>query len=661
MASNTLNSKPVLYNSIPDQKKVYANQLTTQEWNDIINILKTQSNVNAAYIERLHNWLVGENVNISIDSELPFVEHTINELSLLAERVSNNKSSITNLDTNKADKKDLNNYVPKVEGKGLSSNDYTTDEKNKLAGLENYDDTELKNELNKKVYKDNLKTINGESIVGEGDIEVKSADVDLSNYYDIPTANALLERKEDKANLKALAYKDSLDKTDVGLGNVRNVESYSKTETDEKITDVVEIAEGKTNSYVVNYTNNAIFNSQEEYVIVDKSSFPITDIALKSINFEDLKYGDIIYITNTDVPDRWVGYIGEDFISFYKMETSKVNLNDYHTKTEISDLVNEYDLQLKTDIAEDYYNKTEIDSKNNFVFIYLGNIGVVTSGGTLTDAQYEIVNSTEKCTILYYQKNNNKTYQYFIRGTFLDMNPDSMFFYPLSRSSSDVRYIEVNSFKKWSFQNLDNVFKINNKTGVVTLTANDVGAYSKTETDALLPKTIDLTNLELTLGETYNFPDGITYEDFENANAVSIFSETGTMILPKVAVVSYEGSNAIMFSISTPTVSYNIIVDKELNQFTFSETTGFNVSEFFYWDDNHNVQVTGTTNEGDYTYHLQNLRIKLNGINYDTFTEETENRELDLDTAIDNKIASAINNTLNTELAKINKAIEEDY
>lgn len=33
---------------------------------------------------------------------------------------------------------DLSNYVQKVSGKGLSTNDYTTAEKNKLAGLSNY-------------------------------------------------------------------------------------------------------------------------------------------------------------------------------------------------------------------------------------------------------------------------------------------------------------------------------------------------------------------------------------------------------------------------------------------------------------------------------------------------------------------------------------------
>ena len=38
---------------------------------------------------------------------------------------------------------DISNLVEKENGKGLSSNDYTTEEKNKLAGLENYNDTQI--------------------------------------------------------------------------------------------------------------------------------------------------------------------------------------------------------------------------------------------------------------------------------------------------------------------------------------------------------------------------------------------------------------------------------------------------------------------------------------------------------------------------------------
>lgn len=269
-------------------------------------------------------------------------------LSLIDENTTPLNESWSKLEFTKFVKlEELDNYVPKEEGKGLSSNDYTNEEKAKVS---------------KSVAEDDLKTINGESIVGSGNIEVKGADVDLSNYYDIPTSNALLERKEDKFNLKALAYKDSLSKSDVGLGNVRNVESYSKTETDEKITDVIEIAEGKTKTFVVSTESNIKFKSNTDQVNLDISANPIVDISGKTINIDDIKVGDIFYVLEKEVADRWVSSITGNIIQLPKMETSKVDLNNYPTKTEISDLVNEYDAQLKNDIAEDYYNKTETDT-----------------------------------------------------------------------------------------------------------------------------------------------------------------------------------------------------------------------------------------------------------------------------------------------------------
>ena len=46
-----------------------------------------------------------------------------------------------------ASKTELNSKVDKVSGKGLSTNDYTTSEKTKLAGLVNYDDTAIKKQI----------------------------------------------------------------------------------------------------------------------------------------------------------------------------------------------------------------------------------------------------------------------------------------------------------------------------------------------------------------------------------------------------------------------------------------------------------------------------------------------------------------------------------
>lgn len=53
---------------------------------------------------------------------------------------------------------DITGKVDKEVGKGLSTNDYTTTEKTKLAGLENYDDTEIRAYINNKVDKTELPT-----------------------------------------------------------------------------------------------------------------------------------------------------------------------------------------------------------------------------------------------------------------------------------------------------------------------------------------------------------------------------------------------------------------------------------------------------------------------------------------------------------------------
>ena len=52
--------------------------------------------------------------------------------------------------------KALAEKVDKEEGKGLSTNDYTDQEKEKLAGLSNYDDTQVREELARKASKQEL-------------------------------------------------------------------------------------------------------------------------------------------------------------------------------------------------------------------------------------------------------------------------------------------------------------------------------------------------------------------------------------------------------------------------------------------------------------------------------------------------------------------------
>lgn len=73
----------------------------------------------------------------------------ISDWALAASKPTYYYSDIVNAPSmsNYATKLDLDGKVDKVAGKGLSTNDYTTTEKNKLASLENYDDTDIKGRL----------------------------------------------------------------------------------------------------------------------------------------------------------------------------------------------------------------------------------------------------------------------------------------------------------------------------------------------------------------------------------------------------------------------------------------------------------------------------------------------------------------------------------
>lgn len=82
--------------------------------------------------------------------------------------------------------------VDKVSGKQLSTNDYTTAEKNKLAGLSNYDDADLKASI--KLNSDNIASM---------DAAYKAADEDLRDNINAEETRATLAESENLAIIKA--------------------------------------------------------------------------------------------------------------------------------------------------------------------------------------------------------------------------------------------------------------------------------------------------------------------------------------------------------------------------------------------------------------------------------------------------------------------------
>lgn len=107
----------------------------------------------------------------------------------------------------------LGGKVDKVEGKVLSSNDYTTAEKEKLAGLSNYNDTEIKADIAKKA---------------------NAADV-----YTQTQVNTELGKKADKTTVESLTTTvDGKANKATTISGYGITDAYTKTEVDAKVSSV---------------------------------------------------------------------------------------------------------------------------------------------------------------------------------------------------------------------------------------------------------------------------------------------------------------------------------------------------------------------------------------------------------------------------------------
>ena len=112
---------------IPDENKV--NAVDMNEIKQVVNTNADELDTAKENIESLQNGQGTSNTEIT---------NLKNRVSTLETENSTNKTDIANLEENKVDK---------IKGKGLSTEDFTTELKTKLESLENYDDTEIKEDI----------------------------------------------------------------------------------------------------------------------------------------------------------------------------------------------------------------------------------------------------------------------------------------------------------------------------------------------------------------------------------------------------------------------------------------------------------------------------------------------------------------------------------
>ena len=100
--------------------------------------------------------------------------------------------------------------------------------------------------------------------------------------------------------------------------------TYAKISyVDAEISNVMAVAEGKTQTFIAKYTDNAFLNSQDAEV----SAPQLVTIDGTVITENTLKLGDVILVVETDVPDRWVKQVKRGGFVLDKLETTKVDLN----------------------------------------------------------------------------------------------------------------------------------------------------------------------------------------------------------------------------------------------------------------------------------------------------------------------------------------------
>lgn len=108
----------------------------------------------------------------------------------------------------------------------------------------------------------------------------------------------------DGTNSVTIAKIENTDNKVTSISNLSTDTQYPSAKcVYDNIQNVREIADGKKQTYVVSDVTNPLFNSQSDLVDLETS---ITDVGGNVIDKDDLNIGDTIYVTELDVPDRWV-------------------------------------------------------------------------------------------------------------------------------------------------------------------------------------------------------------------------------------------------------------------------------------------------------------------------------------------------------------------
>lgn len=205
----------------------------------------------------------------------------INTLKKVYDALSGNTGGDVDLSNyytkSEVDSKD-NTKVDKVSGKGLSTNDFTTAEKSKLASLSNYDDSEIRSLIGNTYTKSEVDAKIDEAVAG--------GEVDLSNYYTKAETDSKVSGKVDKVTGKGLSTNDfttalktklegltNYDDSDIrtSITNIQNMVEYTLVEKTISGAGVLALSNDRLQHSVITRNTTITLPTVNKYTVIDLS------------------------------------------------------------------------------------------------------------------------------------------------------------------------------------------------------------------------------------------------------------------------------------------------------------------------------------------------------------------------------------------------------
>ena len=168
--------------------------------------------------------------------------------------------------------------IDKVNGKGLSTEDYTTAEKSKLASLSNYDDSEIRSLIGNTYTKSEVDAKIDEAVAG--------GEVDLSNYYTKSEVDTKDNTKVDKVEGKQLSTNDfttalktklegltNYDDSDIrtSITNIQNMVDYTLVEQTVSNTGTLALSSDRIQHSVITRNTTISLPTVTKYTVIDFS------------------------------------------------------------------------------------------------------------------------------------------------------------------------------------------------------------------------------------------------------------------------------------------------------------------------------------------------------------------------------------------------------